>query len=50
MNVAVDHARLKEHVWSMSGRLDASIYEGGKWNMHTALPFLQGDQKRYLLK
>ena len=39
MNVAVDHARLKEHVWSMSGRLDASIYEGGKRNMHIALQF-----------
>ena len=33
----------------MSGRLDASIYEGGKWNMH-ALLFLPGEQKKYLLK
>ena len=28
-----DHARLKEHVWSMSGRLDAPIYEGGMWKI-----------------
>ncbi|KAL8710947.1 MAG: hypothetical protein Q9220_004546 [cf. Caloplaca sp. 1 TL-2023] len=25
----LDHARLKEHVWRMEGRLDARIYEGG---------------------
>ncbi|KAL8890967.1 MAG: hypothetical protein Q9215_001968 [Flavoplaca cf. flavocitrina] len=25
----LDHARLKEHVWQMDGRLDARIHEGG---------------------
>ncbi|KAL8951041.1 MAG: hypothetical protein Q9222_002955 [Ikaeria aurantiellina] len=25
----LDHARLKEHVWRMEGRLDGRIYEGG---------------------
>ncbi|KAL9596111.1 MAG: hypothetical protein Q9219_006010 [cf. Caloplaca sp. 3 TL-2023] len=25
----LDHARLKEHVWSMEGRLEAQIHEGG---------------------
>ncbi|KAL8990630.1 MAG: hypothetical protein Q9177_000759 [Variospora cf. flavescens] len=25
----LEHARLKEHVWRMEGRLDARIYEGG---------------------
>ncbi|KAL8871245.1 MAG: hypothetical protein Q9174_002883 [Haloplaca sp. 1 TL-2023] len=25
----LDHARLKEHVWGMEGRLDARIHEGG---------------------
>ncbi|KAL8736829.1 MAG: hypothetical protein Q9181_002293 [Wetmoreana brouardii] len=25
----LDHARLKEHVWGMDGRLDARIHEGG---------------------
>ncbi|KAL8913430.1 MAG: hypothetical protein Q9171_001723 [Xanthocarpia ochracea] len=28
----LDHARLKEHVWRMSGRLDARINEGGESN------------------
>ena len=49
INIAVDHARLKEHVWSMNGRLDASIYEGGKENMHRP-SFFAGAQENYLLK
>jgi ATP-binding cassette subfamily C (CFTR/MRP) protein 1 len=35
-NVVTEHARLKEHVSSMPGRLDARIYEGG-WLISTVV-------------
>ncbi|KAI0408708.1 metal resistance protein YCF1 [Xylaria palmicola] len=31
----LDHARLKEHVASMEGGLEARIHEGGKWQAYT---------------
>lgn len=29
----LDHARLKEHVSGMDGQLDATVHEGGKFNL-----------------
>ena len=29
--VHIDHARLKDHVWGMDGRLEAQIQEGGEY-------------------
>lgn len=31
---AADHARLKEHVSSMPGKLEAPIFEGGLFDNH----------------
>lgn len=30
-DVYIEHARLKDHVWRMDGRLEARIHEGGEF-------------------
>jgi ABC-type multidrug transport system fused ATPase/permease subunit len=42
----LDHARLKEHVTSMPGKLDARVNEGGQYNFRSWLRFSLGASRR----